>query len=55
MRVLDHELLRTGMCHQQKQTNLLCIWQLGAAPFYKNYAQLYFDAKHLQKGLLRGW
>ena len=25
---------------------LLCTWQSDAAPFWENYAKLYFDAKH---------
>ena len=29
--------------------------QSGAALFCENYAKLYFDAKHLEKGLNRGW
>ena len=28
---------------------------LNGAPFCKNYAKLYFDAKHLEKGLDRAW
>ena len=28
---------------------------IDAAPFYKNYAKLYFDPKNLAKGLDRGW
>ena len=32
---------------------LLCVQQSGAAPFCENYAKLYFDAKHLEKGLIR--
>ena len=28
--------------------------QSNAAPFRENYAKLYFDAKHLEKGLNRG-
>ena len=35
--------------------DLLCIQQSDAAPFYENYAKLYFDAKHLGKGLNKGW
>ena len=31
--------------------DLLCVQQLGTAPFCENYAKLYFDAKHLEKGL----
>ena len=27
---------------------------LPPSPFFENYAKLYFDAKHLQKGLNRG-
>ena len=34
--------------------DLLCIWQSDTAPFCENYAKLYFDAKHLEKGLNRG-
>ena len=29
-----------------------CIKKLNAVPFCKNYAKLYFDAKHLEKGLV---
>ena len=35
--------------------DLLCVQQSGAAPFCENYAKLYFDAKHLVKGLNRRW
>ena len=35
--------------------DLSCVWQLDVAPFCENYAKLYFDAKHLEKGLNRGW
>ena len=35
--------------------DLLCVQQLGTAPFCENYAKFYFDAKHLEKGLNRGW
>ena len=35
--------------------DLLCVQQSGAAPFCENYAKLYFDAKHLEKGLNREW
>ena len=31
----------------------LCVQQLEAAPFCENQAKLYFDAKHLEKGLNR--
>ena len=34
--------------------DLLCIWQLDAAPFSENYQKLHFDAKHLEKRLNRG-
>ena len=30
---------------------LYCVWLSNAAPFCENYANLYFDAKHLEKGL----
>ena len=33
----------------------LCVRQLQAAAFCENYTKLYFDAKHLEKGLNRGW
>ena len=29
--------------------DILCIQQADGAPFYENYAKLYFDAKHLEK------
>ena len=35
--------------------DLLCICQSDTAPFCENYAKLYFDVKHLEKGLNRGW
>ena len=35
--------------------DLLCIQQLDAAPFCENYAKLYFDGKHLEKVLNKGW
>ena len=35
--------------------DLLCVQQSGAAPFWENYAKLYFDTKHSEKGLNRGW
>ena len=35
--------------------DLLCVQQSGAAPFCENYAKLYFDTKHSEKGLNRGW
>ena len=34
--------------------DLYCIRLSNAAPFYKNYVKLHFDAKHLEKGLNRG-
>ena len=33
---------------------ILCIQQLDVASFCENYAKLYFDRKHLEKGLNRG-
>ena len=33
--------------------DLYCVRLSNAAPFCKNYAKLYFDAKHLEKGLNR--
>ena len=35
--------------------DLLCVQQSGGAPIYQNYLMFYFDAKHLEKGLNRGW
>ena len=35
--------------------DLLCIRQSDAAPFFEIYAELYFDTKHLQKVVNRGW
>ena len=35
--------------------DLSCVRQSDAAPFCKNYAKLYFEAKHLEKGLNSGW
>ena len=35
--------------------DLLCVQQSGAALFFENYVKLYFDAKHLEKGLNRVW
>ena len=34
--------------------DLLCIQQSGAAPICEKYSMLYFDPKHLKKGLNRG-
>ena len=34
--------------------DLLCVQQLGAAPFCENYAKLYFNSKHFEKGLNKG-
>ena len=36
-------------------TVLSYVWQLAAAPFFKNYVELYFDKKHLQKVLNMEW
>ena len=35
--------------------DLYCVRLSNAAPFCENYTKLYFDAKHLEKGLNRGW
>ena len=42
-------------CPTGPNLDLLCIQLLNAAPFFRNYAKLYFDSKHLEKGLNRGW
>ena len=34
--------------------DLYYVWLSNAAPFCKNYAKLHFDAKHLEKWLIRG-
>ena len=34
--------------------DLYCAWLLNATLFCKNYIKLYFDAKHLEKGLITG-
>ena len=34
--------------------DLLCVQQSGAAPFCENYAKLYFNSKHFEKGLNKG-
>ena len=35
--------------------DLYCIRLLNAAPFRENYTKLYFEAKHLEKGLNSEW
>ena len=35
--------------------DLLCVRQSDTSPFFENYAKLYLDAKHLEKGLNRDW
>ena len=40
--------------HPGPNVDLLCVRQSDAAPFCENYAKLYFDVKHLEKGLNRG-
>ena len=42
-------------CLASPNLDLLCIWQSDAAPLFENYAELYFDTKHLEKVLNRGW
>ena len=34
--------------------DLLCVQQLCTTSFCENFAKLYFDAKHLEKGLKNG-
>ena len=43
------QLMQTGHILE-----LYCVRRSNAAPFCKNYAKVYFDAKHLQKGLNEG-
>ena len=40
--------------YQAKSRSFMCA-AIGCCPFCKNYANLYFDAKHLEKGLKRRW
>ena len=49
-------LLKNGnlMLPAEHILDLYCVRLLNAAPFFENYAKLYFDAKHLEKGLNRG-
>ena len=35
--------------------DLLCVRESDATPFRENYAKLYFDGKHIEKGLNVGW
>ena len=35
--------------------DIFCVWLSNAAPFCENYAKIYFDAKHLERELNRGW
>ena len=35
--------------------DLLCVQQAGAVPICENHSMFYFDTKHLEKGLNRGW
>ena len=54
----EHILERRGINekgHAGPNLDLLCVWQSDAAPFCVNHTKLYFDAKHLKKGLNRGW
>ena len=41
-------------CPAGPNLDLFCIRLLNAAPFCKNYAEIYFDTNHLEKGLNRG-
>ena len=34
--------------------DLYCVQLSNTAPFFENYAQIYFNAKHFEKGLNRG-
>ena len=42
-------------CPKGPNLDIFCIRLSNAAPFCKNYAKIYFHAKHLEKGLNRGW
>ena len=44
-----------SLIHPGPNLDLFCIRQSNAAPFCENYAKLYFDAKHLNKRLNKGW
>ena len=41
--------------HPGPNLDFLCIWQSDTAPFCENYAKLYFNTNHLEKGLKSGW
>ena len=49
-------LVNLTPCCIKPKTNLdlLCTLQSDAASFCENYARLYFDTKHLEKGLMKG-
>ena len=42
-------------CSAGPNIDIFCVQLLNAAPFCENYAKIYFDAKHVEKGLNRGW
>ena len=50
--ITEHAFLQS-ICTGSFNAQSLCIWQLEAALFSENYAKLYFDEKHLEKGLDR--
>ena len=54
---LSHQLMRfmSNSTLSGPNLDLLYIRQLNASPFCENYAKFYFDIKHLEKGLNRGW
>ena len=53
---LSKTLLTTEWRLTEPGPNLdfLCVWQSDAASFCENYTKLYFDAKHVEKGLNKG-
>ena len=47
------EVWEVGATIKGSNLDLLCISQSDSVPFCKNYAKLYFDAKHLERRLNR--
>ena len=52
-------IIRVFLCRKKMKgpghiPGLYCVRQSNVTPFCENYAKLYFDAKHLEKGLNRG-
>ena len=48
-------ILKNKKNSSRPDLDFLCFHHLDTAPFRENYAKLYFDTKHLEMGLNRGW